>query len=190
MNELSKSSGEERIGAEDLFRAHASYVAAFLRRLGAGASEVDDLVQEVFLVAHQKGGYTPGPARPSTWLCSIAVNLTKNRRRSLARRREDDQELAIEQAESTDKSPLEKMELVESLRRVQAALETLDVDHRAAFILYELENEPCDVIAGLLQVPVGTIYSRLHQARRRFQEAYAQSAQDSSPKAVVWGGAT
>src|SRR5690606_36908756 len=107
----------------------APYVAAFLRRLGAIPSEVDDLVQEVFLVAHQKGGYTPGPARPSTWLSSIAINLAKSRRRSLGRRREDRQELAIEQAQSTDKTPLEKMELVESLRRVQAALDTLDVDH-------------------------------------------------------------
>ena len=60
------------IPAEDLFRQHAAWVGRFLSRLGAEPSNVEDLVQEVFLVAHRKGGYLPGAASPKTWLADIA----------------------------------------------------------------------------------------------------------------------
>jgi RNA polymerase sigma-70 factor (ECF subfamily) len=136
------------------------------------ASEVDDVVQDIFLIAHKKGGYVLGPAKPRSWLASIAVHVVQNKRRSLARRREDGSELALELAESSGKTPAEKIELRQSLERVQRALDQLDVDHRAAFILYELENESCQTIAELLKVPVGTVYSRLHKARKRFLDAY------------------
>jgi RNA polymerase sigma-70 factor (ECF subfamily) len=68
--------------------------------------------------------------------------------------------------------------LSEALKRVQTALDTLDVDHRAAFLLYELESESCQTIAELLEVPVGTVYSRLHKARKMFLEAYRGSEND------------
>src|SRR5258708_35243298 len=56
----------ETIGAEALFRAHASFVAGFLVRLGVRPADLDDLMQEVFVVAHRRGGLQPGPARPPT----------------------------------------------------------------------------------------------------------------------------
>ena len=76
----------ERIGVEDLFRAHASFVAAFLGRLGTPAAEIDDLVQEVFLVVHRKGGYEMGPAQPRSWLGAIAIRVASSRRRNAGRR--------------------------------------------------------------------------------------------------------
>jgi RNA polymerase sigma-70 factor (ECF subfamily) len=65
-----------------------------------------------------------------------------------------------------------------SVARVQQALDTLDHEHRAAFVLYEIEGETCDAIAISFGVPVGTIYSRLHFARRRFLAAYAALTRD------------
>lgn len=176
MNQVSEQEKTAWLSAEDLFVAHAAYIASFLRRLGMPASEVDDLVQDVFLIAHTKGGFTPGEAKPRSWLSAIAVHLVQNKRRSLARSREDANELALEFAASADKTPAERLELVRSLERVQTALDSMDVDHRATFILYELENESCQTISDLLQVPVGTVYSRLHKARQRFLAAYESSS--------------
>lgn len=160
------------IGADALFRAHATFVAAFVTRLGAAKAEVDDLVQETFIVAHTKGGYQPGPAQPRTWLAAIALRVTRARQRSSARRREDASATAFDSMTAAGKDPGEALEVAESLGRVQRALDTLDLDHRAAFILYEIEGESCQAIADVLEVPVGTVYSRLHTARKRFLDAH------------------
>src|SRR5260370_41260351 len=61
--------------AANLFRAHAAFVASFLYRLGLEPSEIEDAVQEVFLIAHRQGGYHPGPAQPRTWLAAIAIRV-------------------------------------------------------------------------------------------------------------------
>jgi len=63
----------------------------------------------------------------------------------------------------------------ESARHLQAALDTMEPGHRAVFILFELEGEPCDSIAAGLGLPVGTVYSRLHAARRAFRESVTRS---------------
>ena len=75
----------ETIGAEALFRAHASFVAGFLVRLGVRPSDLDDLMQEVFVVAHRRGGFQPGPARPTTWLARIAIRVAMAHRRTRMR---------------------------------------------------------------------------------------------------------
>lgn len=168
------SLASERQSAEALFREHAKFISDFLHRLGVHEPDIDDTVQEVFMVAHQKGGYSPGPARPRTWLAAIAVRLAAASRRSRARRREDYDTVALEAARVEGRNPASAAEIAESLLRVQQALDRVDVDHRAVFVLYEMEGESCDAIAAALEVPVGTVYSRLHHARRRFQEAYAQ----------------
>lgn len=168
-----------QVDAQTLFRAHAPFVAAFLHRLGTPRSEVDDLVQEVFLVAHRKGGFVPGLGQPRTWLAAIAVRVSRAGQRARSRRREADDDSALEGlAASSD--PAATVEARKALERVQRALEMLDVEHRAAFVLYEIEGESCESIAASFDVPVGTVYSRLHHARRRFREAYTQLGRDDS----------
>jgi RNA polymerase sigma-70 factor (ECF subfamily) len=108
MNQGKGQEGAEHLGVEELFLAHAPFIASFVRRLGMPASEVDDVVQDIFLIAHKKGGYVLGPAKPRSWLASIAVHVVQNKRRSLARRREDGSELALELAESSGKTPAEQ----------------------------------------------------------------------------------
>jgi RNA polymerase sigma-70 factor (ECF subfamily) len=159
------------------------FVAAFLRRLGAPSAEVDDLVQEVFLVVHRQGGYTPGAGQPRTWLGAIALRVASHGRRTRGRRREDSNDALLEAKASEARDPSETLEIRKSIARVQQALDTLDLEHRAAFVLYEIECETCDAIALSFGVPVGTIYSRLHFARRRFLAAYAALTADD-PTAV------
>lgn len=161
--------------AAALFRDHAAFVANFLHRLGAGAGEIDDLVQEVFLVAHRRGGFIEdGRARPTTWLAEIAIRVASVARRSQRRSREHPDHDTIADASSRDVDPARAAEATQALDRVQAALDSLDADRRAIFILFELEGEPCQAIATAFEIPIGTVYSRLHKARKQFKEAHAR----------------
>jgi RNA polymerase sigma-70 factor, ECF subfamily len=163
--------------AAALFRDHAAFVANFLHRLGIGPSEVDDLVQEVFLVAHRRGGFIEdGRARPTTWLAEISIRVASVARRSRRRSREHPDHEAVVDARSREVDPARAAETTEALDRVQSALDSLDADRRAIFILFELEGEPCQAIADAFQIPIGTVYSRLHKARKQFKEAHARIA--------------
>ena len=165
----------ERMDAEALFRAHAAFTASLVHRLGVPERDVRDLVQEVFLLAHRKGGYVPGPAKPRTWIAAIAVRLAAQYRR---RRREELDPVLAESAATATPTPAEAAELRESLERVNQCLSALDFDHRAVFLLYEVVGEHCKDIAVILEVPIGTVYSRLHYARRSFAEEHARSGED------------
>jgi RNA polymerase sigma-70 factor (ECF subfamily) len=153
-----------------LFRAHAAFVARFLSRLGVERQELDDAVQEVFLIAHRRGGYSDGPAQPTTWLAEIALRVASTMRRS--RRRHARQETGGPAGAASDATPFELLAAAQSLERVQQALDTLSLEHRAVFVLFEIEGESCESIASGLGIPVGTVHSRLHTARRGFQKAY------------------
>ena len=158
------------IGAEELFRRHAPFVAAFARRMGL-AGDIDDVVQETFLVAHRHGGYRPGPATPKSWLASIAMRVGTTRRRSSRRRRERERAAGDLVAPSDHGDPARAAERRAMVERVQAALSTLGEDKRAVFVLYELEGESCTAIAASMDLPTGTVYSRLHHARKAFIKA-------------------
>jgi RNA polymerase sigma-70 factor (ECF subfamily) len=165
------------LGADVLFRAHAGFVAAFLRRIGIASADVDDLVQEVFLIAHRKGGFVAGSANPKAWLAAIARRVASTSRRSQRRRREDpDAELEGMHGPNADAARV--LEGRAALRRVQQALDTLTLDDRATFVLFELEGLSCEEIATAFEIPIGTTYSRLHNARRRFVEAHARLERD------------
>jgi RNA polymerase sigma-70 factor (ECF subfamily) len=131
-------------------------------------------LQDVFVIAHRKGGWQPGPAAPRTWLASLAFRVVVGRRRAQARRAETG--LAMDALPDDARSPSEAFEARRSLQRVQAVLDNLSLEHRAVFILYEIEGESCESIAATWDVPVGTIYSRLHHARKRVRDAFEKSA--------------
>lgn len=176
---------EERIDAGALFREHADVVERVLVRYGTPREEVADLVQEVFLVAHRKGGFEPGAAKPTTWLSAIAMRVASDRRRRRARKRTREQADSerVDDSASTGYTPREAAETTERLRRVRRALRQLTPPKRSVFILFELEGRSCGEIAEALHLPVGTVYSRLHDARRQFLRAY-ESPEAQRPLAV------
>lgn len=175
----------ERIAAGALFRAYAGFVAKFLQHLGVPRREVDDLVQDVFMTVHRKGGYVVGPALPRTWLAAIAVRIAQNSRRAQRRGELFSARLAAEELTPSVSDPGQQVELRRGLERVQRALERMPLEQRAAFVLYELEGETCESIAASWEVPIGTIYSRLHHARRAFMSAYAADAEPQPEKQVM-----
>ncbi len=161
-----------RVTAEALFRARAQFVAGFVFRLGAPRESVDDIVQEVFLTAHRRGGFEEGPARPTTWLAEIALRVVSTHRRSDRRRRVQPDQAALDVAVSDADRPDQTAERRSALRVVERALDGIDVDKRAVFILFEIEGASSEDIAAGLGIPLGTVYSRLHAARKEFQKAY------------------
>lgn len=164
----------ETLDAGELFRRHGRFVAGFLWKIGVKSHEVDDLVQAVFMVAHQKGGFAIREARPTTWLARIALRVAAVRRRSERRSPESPASNVIHAAVASQPSPSDQLEVGEGLRRVQQALECLDLDHRAVFVLYEIDGESCASIASGMELPLGTVHSRLHTARKKFTKAHAQ----------------
>ena len=155
-----------------LFRAHGSFVAGFLCRLGVGRSELDDAVQEVFLVAHKRGGFNVGEAQPTTWLAAIALRVALGQRRNRRRRSRRERDAAT--ADAVTETPFDTLSSHEMRNRISAALDTLSLEHRAVFILFEIEEQSCENIAQGLGIPIGTVYSRLHSARNHFKKAYGR----------------
>ncbi len=162
------------LDAAALFRAHAGFVSGFLCRLGTSRAELDDLVQEVFLIAHKLGGFDSGNAQPTTWLAAIALRVASGQRRRL--RRQTKREGQAQSADAVVETPLETLASHEMRTQIAQALDTLSLQHRAVFILFEIEEQSCESIAEGLGIPIGTVYSRLHSARERFKKAYARFA--------------
>lgn len=165
----------DKIGAEELFRRHAADVGRFIRMLGVRGPATDDLVQQVFLVAHRKGGYEVGPAKPITWLRAIAVRVVADHRKSERRSRIAPDDEVLEAASSPDASPEDAAALNEGRSGIQRALASLSFDHRAVFVLFELERESFESIAAILNIPSGTVGSRLTVARAKVLERYRPS---------------
>jgi RNA polymerase sigma-70 factor (ECF subfamily) len=160
------------LDSAELFRRHAPFVANFLARMGVLRSDVDDLVQEVFLVAHRNGGYTPGPAKPTTYLASIAFRAAtthrrKRQTRSFVRTADEIVSCAGDERHSPERDADQRRQLI----LLDRALAALDPDKRAVFVMAEMHGESVVSIAEGLGIPVDTAYSRLRAARRIFREA-------------------
>ena len=147
-------------------------MVGFLLKLGVPRSDLDDLMQEVFLVAHRNGGYAPGPAKPTTYLANIAFKTTvSHRRKCKSRGAVHSNYDEITQATTERASPELAVEQRQRLHMLHRALSALDADKRAVFVLAELQGETVVAIAAKIGIPVDTAYSRLRAARKIFRRA-------------------
>jgi RNA polymerase sigma-70 factor (ECF subfamily) len=156
---------------EDVYRSHADFVWTALQRFGIRAEDLDDVLQEVFVVVYKRLPSFRGDAQMTTWLYGISLRVASvHRRRSHVRRERD--MLELEDIHSVDSTNPEDG-LAERQRRsvLEALLDELDVEKRALLVMFEIDELPCEEIAAILGIPVGTVYSRLHAARRAFAKA-------------------
>ena len=157
------------ISADDLFRRHSAFIRVYLKRLYVPDVSVDDGVQEVFLVAHRLGGYQPGPAKPKTWLCAIALRIAANirRRHSRANKRET---AYVQESDAfvTLDTPYSLLEQGRTRVGIQRAFGGMRPMYQRVFEDCIVNGTSCLVVAERLQIPVGTVYSRLHSARKEF----------------------
>ena len=157
-----------------LYREHAPFVWASLQRMGVRAPDLEDVLQEVFVVVHNRIATFDGSSKETTWLFGICMRVASAYRRRGFRQKETCVAVPPEPQDRTVGSPEEDLATQESRRRLEALLDELDVEKRAVFVMFEIDEVPCDEIARLFDVPVGTIYSRLHMARKDFQKALAR----------------
>jgi RNA polymerase sigma-70 factor (ECF subfamily) len=152
-----------------VFDAHAAYVAASLGRLGIAPSDRDDLVVEVFLRVHREMERYDESRPIQPWLFAFAARVASEHRRLARHRREvlaDGPDLT-----STADAPDRKLETDDARRLVEHALDALDDEKRAVFVLHDLDDTPVPEIARALSIAEGTAYSRLRAARAEFTSA-------------------
>jgi RNA polymerase sigma-70 factor (ECF subfamily) len=155
---------------DQFYRTHAKTVLAWVLRLGGPSMDAEDAAQEVFVIALRRVHTFRGEARLTTWLFSITRNVVSNRRRKSAIRRF----VGLERAEKvSDGSPGtdERIDSHRQRRLVQLALERLPQNQREVIILMDLEERSAPEVGEMLGVPAGTVYSRLHYARKSFAKA-------------------
>jgi len=151
----------------DLYRRHHAKIRSTLYPL-CGASRLDDLVQEVFLRVWQGLPHLREPRYFSTWLYRITWNVAQDERRKLGRSpamvaAAPDATLNSSQA-GPDLMHLHYQDLV------GRALQTLSLEHRVVLVLHDLEDLPQKAIAEILELPAGTVKSRLFYARRAVRQ--------------------
>jgi len=173
---------EQRL--QQLVREHFRFVRRSLRRLGLATADADDAAQEVYLVAARRLE-TIQPEAERAFLFATAVRVASTRRRTLRRRREQAQ-ASFEHESARGPDPEEHTSLAQARRLLDEILDAMDDEARAVFVLFELEHVSGPEIAALLEIPVGTVNSRLRRAREVFRSAAARISAQSTFRA---GGA-
>jgi RNA polymerase sigma-70 factor (ECF subfamily) len=160
------------LSASDVYEQHADFVWRTLQHLGVRSADLEDLGQEVFVTVHRKLGGFDGRSKLTTWLFGICLNLVRRHRRRAYLRLEF---LHAEPPERVDPStPEARYEEEESRLRLAQVLAKLSPERRATFVLFEIEGVSCEEIAELTAVPIGTVYSRLHLARKQVASTAAR----------------
>jgi RNA polymerase sigma-70 factor (ECF subfamily) len=159
----------------ELFDRHEPEVRRYLHRLGASAGDIDDLVQGTFLELMRAAARFDPSQSARAWLFGVATFMLRRQRRSLGRALA---RLALWKSASTHEAPpatpLELMEGEELTRRVERALARLSPKKREVFVLVTLEGLSGDETARTLGIPVSTVWTRLHHARRELRAALGE----------------
>ncbi len=135
-----------------------------------------DLVQEAFVQALVKLGSFQRNSAFYTWLYRIALNLaiSRRRRRKSTASVDDIRQASGDEPVDRDDAPGERIERQERAEQVQAALARLSEEHRGVLVLREIDGYCYEEIAEMLDVPVGTVRSRLHRARLMLRDELKQ----------------
>jgi RNA polymerase sigma factor (sigma-70 family) len=153
----------------EIYDRHAGAIVRFLvRRVGGDG---DELLGEVFRIAFERrASFDTGRADAAPWLYGIATNLVAKHRRSAARRA---RALARVDRDRPDDEVERIVAMIDADRRwpeVSALIAALPAGEREVVLLYAWEDLSYEEIAVTLEIPVGTVRSRLNRARRRLRE--------------------
>jgi RNA polymerase sigma-70 factor (ECF subfamily) len=154
----------------DLYRAHAATVAGWAARLLGPGEDIEDLVQEVFLVVQRRLPEFRGDAKVTTWIYEITLRLVQRarRRRRLRRWLHVDFGVRNLQVATDAPGPQQALESREATATVYGVLDRLSERDRTLLILFEIEGFPGQEIARLCGTTTAAIWVRLHRARARF----------------------
>ena len=155
---------------EELYRAQAPRLFGLACRL-VGRTEAEDLLQEIFLVAHRKLTLYKGESSLGTWLFRLATNVCLDHLRSRGARLAQLTEPMDEEA-GMGASPPAAIGVIDRMD-LERALATLPGGARTVFVLHDVEGFEHREIGELLGISDGTSKSQLHKARMRLRAALA-----------------
>ena len=158
---------------DDVYERHIDFVWRFLRRLGVPTRSLADAAQDVLLVVHRRLGSFDGRAPLRSWLAGICVRVARQEYRTRRRRQPEMLDRAgwIDVDSLPDDASLVSIqtERRERIQRLYELMSSLDAPKREVFVLAELEQMTGPEIAEILGLPLNTVYSRLREARVRFE---------------------
>jgi RNA polymerase sigma-70 factor, ECF subfamily len=149
---------------DEIVTRYERRVWAICLRMCGDVEDARDASQDAFITTLRSLGTFRGEAQLSTWLHRVAVNASLDVIRRRTRRRTESLDDTIEQA-SDAAGPDEEADRAHRAAEVHRALKRLAPDHRAVIVLHDLQGLPYPEVADALDVPVGTVKSRLHRAR-------------------------
>lgn len=176
-----------------IVRRYQGDLFQFVARFVGDSATAEDVVQETFVqVHHSAGGFDPQRKfRP--WLFTIAANKARDHLRSRTRRKEvalmstndDDESNGVFAVLSDDgPSPIERLTTAEQAEMVRGVVLDLPDHLREVLMLGYYQRLPYREIAEILDVPLGTVKSRLHAAVSKFADLYKKSVAQSSEPSV------
>ncbi len=166
---MSDSEAEHRTRLSELVRTKYSFVWRNLLRLGVPQSEIDDAAQEVFLTTGRRLTEIARGAEGGFLFRTCEFVALRVRRRLAQRREVSDDVLA--DSEDPRATPEQRAVQSEAREALQQILDAMPDEFRSAFVLFEMEQLSIAEIATTLELPVGTVSSRIFRARRFFERA-------------------
>ena len=157
-----------------LFRPHIRGLYQSAYRWTLNPEDAEDLVQDVAEIAMNRMADFASVEQPRSWLLKILyrrfVDLYRRRKANpvTTEHQLDPENIPVLEAEQQDE-PEELLALAQVRDKVQAALAELDADHRVTVMLFDVEGYSIKEIAKLLDLPEGTVKSRLHRSRAKLK---------------------
>ena len=159
-----------------VYNEHFREVQRWVRGLGARPSDVDDLVQEVFLVAYRRLADFEG-SNLQGWLYRIARRKVRDSRQALWFRHyySDRAYVPLDELTMDGRTPCDELEAVEQVSRLERALGRLSSDQRTALVLFGIEGYSGEQVAKLQGTSINTAWSRIFKARHKLRMRMARS---------------
>jgi RNA polymerase sigma-70 factor (ECF subfamily) len=172
-HEKTALAAQESPDAERLRRLvahHFDFIWRSLRRLGVPARDTDDAAQHVFMVAARKIGPVSVEGERA-FLFQVALRIAADDRRTRRRHPDANCEKDLPDVPESAPGPDELVDRQKARSVLDAIVAGLPLELRVAFVLFELEEMTVAEIAGLLDLPQGTVASRLRRSRELFESA-------------------
>ena len=154
-----------------LYDRHRGLVFRTALAITGDAEAAADLLQEVFLRLHRFASHIDSGRPLEPWLYRMTTNLSYTwvkRHNRLLRPLEDVADWIMGSRKDT---PAVRSEMNESWRQIQQAMSSLPLSHRGVVVLYYIDDLPIQEIAEILDIPVGTVKSRLHYSRQALRKS-------------------
>jgi RNA polymerase sigma-70 factor (ECF subfamily) len=165
-----------------LVSKHQDRLFNTLRHVLGSAEDAEDIVQEAFVQAFVKLDTFRGGSAFYTWLYRIAFNQAMTLKRRAKPTDSIDQAREATGGEPVDPGdqPEERILRTERVEQVHTALASLGEEHRAILVLREMDGCCYETISEILELPIGTVRSRLHRARMQLKEQLREVLQEES----------